>query len=231
LSPPAMNNNKLKVVLHTHIPTNSDQVMGGVSMARLTREMFDGRLANVLRGSVKMDNNGGFIQMATNLQRDGTSVDVSAFDGVELFVQSGSAQMESFNVQYVVVVVVVCSTLLAETKVYSCRFCFCLFVCFALYLCFFLLSFDSVKTTDCLRPFSSYRQTFEVRPSVWEQIRLPFAEFRGCGPGAEHIPFNLSALKRFAVVAIGRPMEVELAIAEVRLYKDHDETTTTTFQP
>jgi Complex I intermediate-associated protein 30 (CIA30) len=73
--------------------------MGGVSMARLTREMFDGRLANVLRGSVKMDNNGGFIQMATNLQRDGTSVDVSAFDGVELLVQSGSAQMESFNVQ------------------------------------------------------------------------------------------------------------------------------------
>jgi Complex I intermediate-associated protein 30 (CIA30) len=109
------------------------------------------------------------------------------------------------------------------------------FVCFALYLCCCLLlllfSFDSVKTTDCLRPFSSYRQTFEVRPSVWEQIRLPFAEFRGRGPGAEHIPFNLSALKRFAVVAIGRPMEVELAIAEVRLYKDHDETTTTTFQP
>jgi Complex I intermediate-associated protein 30 (CIA30) len=102
LSPPAMNNNKLKVVLHTHIPTNSDQVMGGVSMARLTREMFDGRMANVLRGSVKMDNNGGFIQMATNLQRDGTSVDVSAFDGVELLVQSGSPQMESFNVQYVV---------------------------------------------------------------------------------------------------------------------------------
>jgi hypothetical protein len=84
----------------------SDQVMGGVSMARLTREVFDGRVANVLRGHVKMDNNGGFIQMATNLKRDGTAVDVSSYDGLELLVQSGSDQTESFNVQYVDIVVV-----------------------------------------------------------------------------------------------------------------------------
>jgi hypothetical protein len=78
----------------------SDQVMGGVSMARLTREVYDGRVANVLRGYVKMDNNGGFIQMATNLKRDGTAVDLSTYDGLELLVQSGSDQTESFNIQY-----------------------------------------------------------------------------------------------------------------------------------
>lgn len=70
-------------------------------MAHLDREIFDGRIANVLRGIVRMDNNGGFIQMATNLNRDGTAIDVSEFDGLELLVQNGSKQIESFNVQYV----------------------------------------------------------------------------------------------------------------------------------
>lgn len=79
----------------------SDQVMGGVSMAHLTREIFDGRISNVLRGMVRMENNGGFIQMATNLKRDGTTVDVSKYDGLELLVQNGTRGVESFNVQYV----------------------------------------------------------------------------------------------------------------------------------
>lgn len=170
-------------------------------MAHLTREIFDGRLSNVLRGIVKMDNNGGFIQMATNLKRDGTSVDASKYDGLELLVQNGAQEVESFNVQYVHAFNVHAS-------------------------CFYNAhtALDSIKTTDCLRPFSSYRKAFEIRPRVWEKIRLPFSEFRGNGPGADSTPFDLSCLKRFGIVAIGKPMEVELAIAGVRLYKDAQKT-------
>jgi len=84
----------------------SDKVMGGISMGNLSREFFDGKIANVLRGRVSMANNGGFIQMATNLA-PGTSelsskpVDASRFEGVELDVQSFSEKegSESFNVQ------------------------------------------------------------------------------------------------------------------------------------
>lgn len=75
-------------------------------MANLAREEFDGRIANVLRGRVSMANNGGFIQMATNLapgssELSSQPVDASRFEGVELDVQSFSDEdgSESFNVQ------------------------------------------------------------------------------------------------------------------------------------
>ena len=75
-------------------------------MGNLSREIFDGRMANVLRGKVSMANNGGFIQMATNLAPGSSEVlpkpvDASGFEGVELDVQSFSATegSESFNVQ------------------------------------------------------------------------------------------------------------------------------------
>jgi len=85
----------------------TDQVMGGVSMGTLAREDdFCGRTANVMRGHVSLANNGGFIQMATDLNIDpqATSVDASSFDGVELDVTCTSedgAPSERFNVQYV----------------------------------------------------------------------------------------------------------------------------------
>ena len=75
-------------------------------MGNLAREKFDGKTANVLRGAVSMANNGGFIQMATNLapgssELSSKPVDASKFEGVELDVQSFSADegSESFNVQ------------------------------------------------------------------------------------------------------------------------------------
>lgn len=75
-------------------------------MGNLSREIFDGKMANVLRGKVSMANNGGFIQMATNLapgssELSSKPVDASGFEGVELDIQSFSAieGTESFNVQ------------------------------------------------------------------------------------------------------------------------------------
>lgn len=96
----------------------TDRVMGGISMANLAREEFDGRTSNVLRGKVSLANNGGFIQMATNLAPASSDlamvpVDASKFQGVEIEVQnfgSGSSSdeevRESFNVQYVPVFLV-----------------------------------------------------------------------------------------------------------------------------
>jgi len=75
-------------------------------MANLAREEFCGRTANVLRGAVSMANNGGFIQMATNLAPDSgdmssSTVDASKYEGLELDVQciTNEGESESFNVQ------------------------------------------------------------------------------------------------------------------------------------
>jgi hypothetical protein len=81
----------------------TDQVMGGTSSAILTRERdFHGRTANVLRGRVSLENNGGFIQMATNLAKDpmqNPTVDASNYDGVEVDVlYDGQEDEESFNI-------------------------------------------------------------------------------------------------------------------------------------
>jgi hypothetical protein len=83
----------------------TDRVMGGVSSGSLAREVIEMRTANVLRGSVSLENNGGFIQMATNLAQaelESDTVDASAFDGVELEVLcqgDGEHDHETFNVQ------------------------------------------------------------------------------------------------------------------------------------
>ncbi|HSM22129.1 MAG TPA: CIA30 family protein [Rubrivivax sp.] len=45
----------------------TDGVMGGVSSGRMTAETAAGRPALCLRGEVRLDNNGGFIQMALEL--------------------------------------------------------------------------------------------------------------------------------------------------------------------
>jgi Complex I intermediate-associated protein 30 (CIA30) len=87
--------------------------MGGISEGTLTREVVQGRQANVLRGTVRLENNGGFIQMATNLaalkgsssaflSSSAVPMDASHFEGVELDVLSMSTAAETFNVQYVV---------------------------------------------------------------------------------------------------------------------------------
>lgn len=86
----------------------TDQVMGGQSHGVLVREPdFFGRVANVLRGSVRnlpgQPQKFGFVQMATNLvpenQVDGY-VDASDYDGVEVDVlYQGEDEKESFNVQ------------------------------------------------------------------------------------------------------------------------------------
>lgn len=81
----------------------TDTVMGGVSQARLARENFLGRTANVLRGSVSLLNGGGFIQMACHLDPSHEAVDASMFDGLQIDVacelEEGRGEIQTFNVQ------------------------------------------------------------------------------------------------------------------------------------
>jgi hypothetical protein len=68
----------------------TDQVMGGVSDARLTRRRVDGRSALCLNGTVSLENNGGFVQMNLDLSPNGV-LDASRFDGIRLIVRGDGA--------------------------------------------------------------------------------------------------------------------------------------------
>jgi len=82
----------------------TDRVMGGSSNGSLTRETVDGKLANVLRGNVSLvsGDNGGFIQMATDLSLDPSEdafVNAEKYDGVEMEVYcEATGVAEKFNV-------------------------------------------------------------------------------------------------------------------------------------
>ena len=78
-----------------------------------------------------------------------------------------------------------------------------------------------LRNTACLRQFSSYRGTFEVENgNDWQTVKIPFSSFVGHGPGSSEVPFDASELRRLGIVSIGKAMEVYLAIAGVRFYKD-----------
>lgn len=72
----------------------ADGVMGGVSQGAMDREQVDGREAYRMRGTVSLDNNGGFIQMALDLAPDGSAVDACAFTGLEIDVTGNG---ETYN--------------------------------------------------------------------------------------------------------------------------------------
>jgi hypothetical protein len=83
----------------------TDRVMGGTSSGTLVREEdFEGRLSNVLRAKVRLDNSEwGFVQMATDLAvycSASSTVNASDFVGIELdLFYKGESEKESFNVQ------------------------------------------------------------------------------------------------------------------------------------
>jgi hypothetical protein len=61
--------------------------MGGISEPVLSREVIDGRACLRLRGEVRLENNGGFIQASLDLSAYGDTVDVSACAGLRLVVR------------------------------------------------------------------------------------------------------------------------------------------------
>ncbi len=61
----------------------ADTVMGGVSTGQVRVTTVAGREATRLTGSVSLENDGGFVQMAANLGSDGL-LDASGFTGLEI---------------------------------------------------------------------------------------------------------------------------------------------------
>jgi hypothetical protein len=57
--------------------------------------MVQGREAWRMRGLVSLENNGGFIQMAADLQPDGSATDASAFAGIQIDLTGNN---ETYNI-------------------------------------------------------------------------------------------------------------------------------------
>lgn len=64
----------------------SDRVMGGISREEVTLEELDGRRCVRLRGEVRLENNGGFVQIALPLEARGAPLDARGYSGVRLLV-------------------------------------------------------------------------------------------------------------------------------------------------
>ena len=65
----------------------TDRVMGGVSNGSHTIETKHGHRFLRLAGEVSLENNGGFVQAALDLERRGQALNASAFTGVRLTVR------------------------------------------------------------------------------------------------------------------------------------------------
>lgn len=70
----------------------TDGVMGGVSDGRLRREEVAGRPALRLTGTVRTENNGGFVQMALDLAPDGGVLDARGWSGLEVDLLGNGAE-------------------------------------------------------------------------------------------------------------------------------------------
>lgn len=76
----------------------SDRVMGGVSEASVSRIDAGGRKGLHLRGDVRLENNGGFIQAALNLAKGSNTLDASDYRGIRLVVR-GNGERYSLHLR------------------------------------------------------------------------------------------------------------------------------------
>ena len=65
----------------------SDQVMGGISQARIVHDRSSERPCLRLTGDVRLENNGGFVQASLDLAPDGGMLDAGRFKGIRLTVR------------------------------------------------------------------------------------------------------------------------------------------------
>jgi hypothetical protein len=68
----------------------TDRVMGGLSQGSMARANVAGRLAIHMRGDVRLENNGGFIQISLDLAPDGETLDATGWQGIEIDVYGRS---------------------------------------------------------------------------------------------------------------------------------------------
>ncbi|MBG04816.1 MAG: CIA30 family protein [Rhodospirillaceae bacterium] len=76
----------------------SDRVMGGISIAGVTRDVVDGQTCLRLAGDVLTENGGGFIQASLSFSTDGEHLDATDFAGIRLSV-CGNGEMYSVHIR------------------------------------------------------------------------------------------------------------------------------------
>lgn len=76
----------------------SDKVMGGISEASVSHVHVEKRSCLKLSGEVRLENNGGFIQVALNLSKSEETFDASKFTGVRLVVR-GNCEKYSIHIR------------------------------------------------------------------------------------------------------------------------------------
>jgi hypothetical protein len=64
----------------------TDRVMGGLSTASSQYDSIDGRRCLRLQGNVSLANNGGFVQVALPLEKNGRAFNADQFIGIRLWV-------------------------------------------------------------------------------------------------------------------------------------------------
>lgn len=72
-----------------------------------------------------------------------------------------------------------------------------------------------LRTDQIARPWQSFRADF-VAPSTWTTITIPFIDLT---PHRTEASFDPARLRRIGILAIGREMHADIAIAGIRLYR------------
>ena len=70
----------------------SDRVMGGISREQAALATIDSRRCLQLQGEVRIENNGGFMQVAMGLETRGKPLDARRFSGVRLLVRGNNEE-------------------------------------------------------------------------------------------------------------------------------------------
>lgn len=76
----------------------SNQVMGGISKATLALDLIGGRPSLRMTCDVRLENDGGFIQAALDLDPAGNTIDASGFTGVRIVVR-GNGEKYSIHLR------------------------------------------------------------------------------------------------------------------------------------
>ena len=72
----------------------ADTVMGGVSTGQITKSKISELSVTRLTGQVSLENNGGFVQMAFDINNDGSIFDASKYEGIEIDVSGNEEEYD-----------------------------------------------------------------------------------------------------------------------------------------
>lgn len=72
-----------------------------------------------------------------------------------------------------------------------------------------------LRTDQITRPWQSFRAEFTA-PGTWTTVQIPFTDLV---PHRTEATFDPASLRRIGILAIGREMRADIAVAAVRLYR------------